>query len=160
MAGQVLTFETSARASADAHALSHVGLAQFDLIADVAALILGTWLLAQSSIWGVALLVISALSLIGTRWHPFQRWLIVRRFGSLLGQRTRVTTADAGVTFTNALGSSTVPWASMTAVRSNERTVAFFRGRLLLGYVPAEAFTGPEAQATFVAEAGARIGAG
>jgi hypothetical protein len=45
----------------------------------------------------------------------------------------------------------------VTAVRSNSRTVALFRDNLLLGYVPASAFSSPGHQVQVVAFAQSRL---
>ena len=68
-----------------------------------------------------------------------------------------MTIDDEGLRFENPLASSFVPWSSITAVRSNSQTVAFFRDRVLLGYIPSSAFDSPAAEARVVALAQARI---
>ncbi len=152
-------FTTTAKASADAHALTHVRLVRFDLIVDVVGLLLGLVLLATDNVLlGVAVMVIAGLSLAGSRFHPLQRALIAIRFRSLLGQATQVTIDDEGLRFDNPLGTSFVPWSSITAVRSNKETVAFFRDRVLMGYVPSSAFASQAAQAKLVDFAKSRIG--
>lgn len=155
---QALRFQTTAKASADAHALTQVGLARFDLIVDGAALVLALVLLATGNvILGEVVIVIAALSLAGSRSHPLQRALISIRFRSILGQTTEVTIEDEGLRFVNPLVSSFVPWSSIKAVRSNSQTVAFFRDRVLLGYIPSHAFESPAAQSRVVALAQSRI---
>ena len=42
--------------------------------------------------------------------------------------------------FENLLATSFVPWTSITVVRSNRETLAFFRDNTLMGYIPAHAF--------------------
>lgn len=156
--GQALRFQTTANASADAHALTQVGLARFDLIVDGVALVLALVLLATGNVLlGVVVIVIAGLSLAGTRFHPLQRALISIRFRSVLGQTTDVTIEDEGLRFVNSLASSFVPWSSINAVRSNSQTVAFFRDGMLLGYIPAIAFESPAAQSKVVAFAQSRI---
>ena len=155
---QTFRFKTTAKASADAHALTHVGLVRFDLIVDVAAVLLGVVLLAAGNVLlGVAVIVIAGLSLAGSRFHPLQRALIAFRFHSLLGQATEVTIEDEGLRFENPLATSFVRWSSITAVRSNKETVAFFRDRVLMGYIPSSAFDSPAAQAKLVDLAKSRI---
>ena len=58
------------------------------------------------------------------------------------------------------MGSSFIPWSSITVVRSTDRTVAFFRDRVLMGYIPSSAFASRDAQEGLVAFARARIEAG
>jgi hypothetical protein len=155
---QVLRFQTTAKASADAHALAHVGLARVDLIVDGAALIVALVLaLTGNVLLGSAVAVIAVLSLIGSRFHPVQRLLLAVRFRSILGRTTEVTIEDAGLRFENSLGSSFVPWSSITAVRSNSQTLAFFRDSVLLGYIPSAAFDTPAEQSQAMTFAQARI---
>jgi hypothetical protein len=157
-AGQALRFQTTAKASADAHALAHVGLARFDLIVDGVALVLALVLLATGNVLlGVAVIVIAGLSLAGSRFQPLQRAMISIRSRSILGRTTEVTIEDEGLRFANPLASSFVPWSSINAIRSNSETVAFFRDRVLLGYIPSIAFESPAAQAKVVAFAQSRI---
>lgn len=156
---QMLRFQTTAKASADAHALARVGLAQLDLIIDGVALLLALILFVAGSLWGVIIAVSAGLSLAGSRFHPLQRALIAMRFRTILGRMTEVTIDDEGLRFENSLASSFVPWSSITAVRSNSQTVAFFHDQVLLGYVPSAAFASPRAQADVVASADARIAA-
>ena len=68
-----------------------------------------------------------------------------------------MTIDDEGLRFENPLASSFVPWSSVTAVRSNSQTVAFFRDRVLVGYIPSAAFASPAAQAKVAAFALTRI---
>ena len=144
----VLTFQTTVKASADAHALGQVGLARFDLIVDGVALVLAVVLqVTGNTVLGAFVAVVAALSLLGSRFHPLQRAVIAMRFRSILGRTTEVTIEDGGLRFENPLGSSFVPWSSITAVRSNSQTVAFFRDRILLGYIPSSAFESPASQA-------------
>ncbi len=155
---QVLHFTTTAKASADAHALAGPGLARFDLIVDSLALVLAVVMVATGfALLGAIVAAIAVLSLLGSRSHPIQRALIGIRFRSLLGQATAVTAGDDGLRFDNALGSSFIPWSSISTVRSNDRTVAFFRDRVLMGYIPSIAFASQAAQEEFVAFARARI---
>ncbi len=153
----VLHFTTTAQASADAHALARPGQARFDLIVDAVALGISVVLLAAGNLLGVLVAAIALVSLAGSRWHPLQRALISFRFRGLLGQATTVTIDEQGVHFENDLATTLVPWSSVDRIRWNKRTVAFFRGRALLGYVPSSSFASPEAQAAVVAFATSRI---
>ena len=156
----VLHFTTTAQASADAHALARPGLARFDLIVDAAALVLAAVLVVLGlPLVGLLVAVIAIVSLLGRRSHPLQRAIIAFRFRSILGQATSVTIDDDGIHMENALGTSSLRWASVDTVHSTRRTVAFFRGPVLLAYVPASAFASPEAQGAVAAFAVARIDA-
>ena len=157
-APHALHFTTTAKASADAHALAGPGLARFDLIVDSLALVLAVVMVATGfALLGAIVAVIAVLSLLGSRYHPIQRALLAIRFKALLGQATTVSADDDGLRFENALGSSFVPWSSVTVVRSTDRTVAFFRDRVLMGYIPSSAFASQDAQDELVAFARARI---
>ena len=106
---------------------------------------------------GTVVFATAALSLVTARIHPIQRALIAIRHRSLLGQTTDVTMDDEGFRLQNALGSSYVPWSTVTDVRTNDQTVAFFRDRALVGYVPAIAFASPDEQARVVDFARSRV---
>jgi hypothetical protein len=62
-----LRFTTTAKASADAHALARVGLAQFDLVIDAVAFVVAVILIASGNLLGVLLIVVAVLSLLGSR---------------------------------------------------------------------------------------------
>jgi len=156
---RVFRFETTAAASADANALTYDGLRRFDLVIDAIALGLALVLvLGGYPLPGVVVAVVAVLSLLGSRFHPLHRALTRIRFGGLLGQTTEVVVDDKGVRFENPLGSSFIPWATVTTVKSNARTVALFRGRALVGYIPAVAFASAAEQASIVAFARERMG--
>jgi hypothetical protein len=160
-----LSFVTTAQASADAHALARPRLNAFDRSADIVACLVGLLTIVMGVAWssvamcavGVVLLVVATLSVIGTRSHPFQRWVISRRFGSVLGQGTDVTVDERGLGLSNSLATMFMPWSAITTVRSTPRTVVFFRGPLLVGYIPASAFESRRAQASAAAFAAAHI---
>jgi hypothetical protein len=155
---RVLHFTTTAKASADAHALRRSGFARFDLIVDSVAIALGIYLLASGNpIVGALFIVIAVLSLFGTRFHPLQRAVIAYRFRGVLGQPTEVTVDQEGVRFENPLATSFLPWSSINVVRWNSQTLGFFRGRVLLGYIPSSAFESPEAQVDMAAFAREQI---
>jgi hypothetical protein len=152
-------FITSAAASADARALANPSLVRLDLIADVIAIALAVLMFALGyPILGGLVFVVAVLSLLGSVVHPVQRAIITMRAGSMLGKEARVTFDNEGVRFEGELGTTFVPWSSVTAVRANSKTVALFHGRVLLGYVPASAFTSPEHQAEIVSFARSRVG--
>ena len=153
-----LQFQTTAKAAADANALSGLGFARFDLIVDILAMVLAVLVAATGNVAiGAVVFAIAALSLLTARIHPIQRALIALRHRSLLGQATDVTMDDEGYRLENPLGSSYVPWSTVTDVRANDQTVAFFRDRALVGYVPAIAFASPDEQARVVDFARSRI---
>jgi hypothetical protein len=162
-----VSFVTTADASADAHALARPRLNAFDRYADTVALVWGLLTIVVGVAWnnvaicglGVVVLIVAVLATIERRSHALQRWVISRRFGSMLGKSTEVTIDDRGFRLSNSLGTTFVPWTSITSVRSTPRTVAFFRGAILFGYVPASAFASPGAQASVVAFAAAHIAA-
>ena len=51
----------------------------------------------------------------------------------------------------------TIPWSSLTAVRADTKTVIFVRDRLLIFYLPADAFRSEAEQSAFVEAARERI---
>jgi hypothetical protein len=154
----VLRFTTTAQASADAHALARPSLARFDLIVDGLALVLAVALfLAGYPLFALLVAAIAVVSLAGRRSHPLQRAIIALRFKSLLGRTTTITIGEDGIRAEGELGTSFVPWSSIDTVHSTRRTVAFFRGPILVAYVPASSFPSPGAQGAVASFAVTRI---
>ena len=151
-------FVTTAKASADAHALVGQRLGQLDVVIDSAAVLFGLLVAVLGQPLGLLLAGAAAVALATTRVHPVQRWLISKRFRSLLGRTTTVTVGVEGVRFESEIGSAFMPWSSVTAVRSNTNTVSFIRDRVLLGYIPASAFPSAAVMAEVVAFANERTG--
>lgn len=151
------TFVTTAKASADAHALVGQRLGRLDIVIDSAAVLFGLFVAILGQPLGLLLAGAAAVALVTTRVHPVQRWLMSKRFRSFLGRTATVTVGGDGVRFESEIGSAFMPWSSVTAVRSNAETVAFIRDRVLLGYIPASAFPSAAVMAEIVAFANERI---
>lgn len=81
-------FVTTAKASADAHALVGQRLGQLDIVIDSAVVLFGLLIAILGEPLGLLLAGAAAVAFATTRVHPVQRWLISKRFRSLLG-RTR-----------------------------------------------------------------------
>ena len=75
----------------------------------------------------------------------------------MLGRRTTVSVDADLVRMEGDLGSVEIPWASLTEVRADSRTVILVRDRMLAGYVPSTAFRSRDEQAAFVRFAGERV---
>lgn len=154
---RTLRFVTSVQAALDARGLLGARLKRIDVIVDVAALVLG--LLAAAGGYPLGLLIAfgAAMFLVGTRFQPLQRWLIARNSRSLLGRTIDISVETDGLRSTGELGTSFFPWSTLTAVRSDARTVIFMRDRVLLAYVPASSFSSPAHQAEIIRYARERI---
>jgi hypothetical protein len=149
--GRTFHFVTTVQASLDAQALYHDGrLNRVDLILDAIALLIGLTLAASGYLFGLLLVVAAALFLVSRRFQPIQRLLVNRYRRSLVGKQTKVTVSADGFEFSNEVATTFVPWSSVTAVRSNTRTVLFLIDRVIAGYIPASAFSSPGEQADFV----------
>ena len=153
----VLRFRTTAKAAADARAMSMVGLTRLEVIVGVGLLVYALSILAVGFSVGILVAVVAVGSLLDSRLNLSLRALLAIHFRSILGRTTEVALDDDGLRYENPLGSSFVPWSSMTAVRQNSRTVGLFRGRILVGYIPSVGFDSPEARAAVVAFAQTRI---
>ena len=143
-------FVTTVQASLDAQGLLNARHSQVDLIVYTAGLVLGIAWAAAGILFGLLIAVIAAIGLASRRFQPIERLLITRNTRSLLGKRTEVTIGADGVQFSNAVAMTYVPWSSLTAVRSNPRTVLFTIDRVIAGYLPASAFSSPGEQADVV----------
>jgi hypothetical protein len=140
--GRSFRFDTTVQASLDAQALYHDGrLNRVDLIVDALALLIGLPLAASGYLFGLLLVVVAALFLVSCRFQPLQQLLVNRYRRSLIGKRTIVTVAADESEFSNEVATTFVPWSSVTAVRSNTRTVLFLIDRVIAGYIPASAFS-------------------
>jgi hypothetical protein len=124
------------------------------------SLVYGLSILAVGVSAGILVAVVAGLGLIDSRQHLLLRALVAIHFRSILARTTEVAMDDDGLHYKNPLGSSFVPWSSMTTIRQNSRTVGFFRGHVLLGYIPSVAFDSPEARVAVVAFAQTRIKGG
>jgi hypothetical protein len=81
---EVLRFETSAKASADAHALGRSRV-RLDLLIDLVALAISVVLIASGNVvLGIGLIIIASFSLVEMRYHPLLQAVTSIRFRSLL----------------------------------------------------------------------------
>jgi ABC-type multidrug transport system fused ATPase/permease subunit len=146
-----LKFVSTAQMSLDARAVfGNPRLNTFHLIGDLAVIVVGIALAMAGYTIGSLIAIIGVLFLLFSQVEPIQRWLVMRRYGSLLGRPVTVEIDENGLRFTNDLLASQVPWSTLTAVRANERTVVFLRERAMLGYIPASAFSSDEERLEFV----------
>jgi hypothetical protein len=149
--GRTFQFVTTIQASLDARALSYdARLNRLGLIAGALAVLIGLGLAALGYLFGLVIAIGAALFFLSRRLQPIQRWLIARNGRSLLGKPTEVTVGADGFQFSNEVATTNVPWSSLTAVRSNTRTVLFLIDRVIAGYIPASAFSSPSEQADVV----------
>jgi len=88
-----------------------------------------------------------------------ERWLLRRRWRSLLGGTQVLEIGEAGILVTNPRASAHVPWSALTEVRAGDRVVVFLRDQAMVAYAPTSAFGTPERRAEILAFARARAGA-
>jgi len=89
-----------------------------------------------------------------------ERWLLRRRWRSLIGGTQVLEIGEAGILVTNPAATGHIPWSSLTEVRVGERVVGFLREQALVTFAPLEAFGPPERLAEILAFARARAGSG
>jgi hypothetical protein len=89
-----------------------------------------------------------------------ERWLLRRRWRSLIGGTQVLEIGEAGILVTNPAASGHVPWSALTEVRVGDRVVGFLREQALVTFAPLEAFGPPERREEIVAFARARVGSG
>ena len=146
-----LMFVSTAQMSLDARAVfGNPRLNTFHFIGDLALIVGGIGLAIAGYTVGSLLAIIGVLFLLFSQVEPIQRWLVTRRYGSLLGRHVTVEIDEIGLRFTNDLLASQIPWSTLTAVRANEQTVVFLRERAVLGYIPAIAFSSDKERLEFV----------
>jgi len=119
-------------------------------VADLALIVGGIGLALGGYTVGSLIAIIGVLVLLFSQVDPIQRWLVVRKYGSLLGRRVTAEIDETGVRFRCELLASEVPWSTLTAIRTNEQTVVFLRDRSNLGYIPASAFSSDEERLEYV----------
>ena len=154
-AEQTYTYTTTLDAAVDARAVLGSRMASIDRVIDVLALLTGALLIAQGYPIG-ALFVIGALVFLVFD-RPIRRMILGYQSRGMIGQRTLVRIDDDAIHASNDLGSATIPWSSLTAVRSDTKTVIFVRDRLLIFYMPAEAFRSDAERSAFEEAARDRI---
>ena len=153
-----LAFVTTVQMSLDARAVvGNPHLNRFHLLADLALVVGGIGFGIAGYPIGLLAALFGVLLLLFSQVEPFQRWLIVRNHGSLLGQHVSVEIDDVGLKFSSVLAVTQVPWSTLTAVRTNESTVVFLRERAHIGYLPASAFRSDEERLGLVRFARDRI---
>jgi len=154
---QTYTYVTTLDAALDARSLYRSRMASIDRVVDVVAVVVGAAFVVSGYPIGSILLIAGAAALVFGR--RLRRWILGRRGRSMFGHQTTVRVDPQAIHITNDLGASTIPWTSMTQVRSDARTVIFLRDRLLVFYMPAAAFGSAAEQTTFVDSARTRIAA-
>jgi hypothetical protein len=105
----------------------------------------------------VIILAMAGLILTFTQGRWLMRWSVRRSARTVLGSTTEMVVDDIGIDAVTTLGRSSVNWSQLTGVRENERTVVFERDRLLVGFLPAAAFSSPEQRAAVLRFARERI---
>lgn len=146
-----LEFVTTAQMSVDAQsAVGSPTMSTFHLIGDTAVIIVGLVLALAGYVLGYLAVIVGVLFLFVSQVAPFQRWLVTRYRGEMLGQPVTVDVDDVELRYTSPLTSATVPWTTITDVRASDRSVAFLRGRSPVGYLPAEAFVSDADRLAFV----------
>lgn len=85
------------------------------------------------------------------------RILLRRRMRTLTGQQGRAIVDARGVHLENPLGSTEVPWSSLTGILDDRREVVLVRDRMHVAYMPVSAFASPAQRAEIVAFARERI---
>jgi hypothetical protein len=146
-----LEFVTTAQMSVDAQsAAGSPTMNMFHVIGDTAVIIVGLVFAFAGYVLGYLAIIVGVLFLFVSQVAPFQRWLVTRYRGEMLGQPVTVDIDDSELRFTSPLISTTVPWSTITEVRASDRSVAFLRGRSPVGYLPAVAFAGDSDRLAFV----------
>lgn len=146
-----LEFVTTAQMSVDAQsAVGSPTMNTFHVIGDTAVIIVGLVFALAGYVLGYLAIIVGVLFLFVSQVAPFQRWLVNRYRGDMLGQAVTVDIDDSELRFASPLISTTVPWATITEVRASDRSVTFLKGRSPVGYLPAAAFASDSDRLAFV----------
>lgn len=153
-----LEFVSTAQMSLDARSVNgSPRMNTVHLIGDLALIGVGVTFAIAGYVLGYLFVIVGILFLVFSQVEPVQRWLVTRYLGSLLGQPVTVDIDDESLRFASPLASTTIPWSTVTAVRSNETTVVFIRDRAVVGYIPASAFASNDERVAFVGYARAHV---
>jgi hypothetical protein len=107
---------------------------------------------------GVTIAVIAGLILATTWVQFFDRWLLSKSGRGYVGEMLTYDADDRGLHYDGPLGSGTLAWSALTAVRADDQTIAFGRDRVLAAYIPVSAFASAAEHDAFLAFASAHIG--
>lgn len=155
-----LEFVSTAQMSVDAQAaVGSPTMSTVHLVGDVALIVVGVAFAVVGFVIGYFFIILGLIFLFFSQVAPFQRWMIRRYRGSLLDQPVTVEISDEAIRFATPLWSTTMPWSTLTALRTSDRSIVFMRDRSPLGYLPAAAFAGPQERVAFIEYARGRIAA-
>ena len=124
----------------------YVGVLSVGVLAGVIFTISGASFVLPITLFCAAMLLMA-------RFSVMDRLVSGRRLRSLIGRGMELVLNHDGIAWTGPLSTGQIPWASVTEVRANNKSVLFVSDRLLLAYAPANAFATSDAQAAVVAYA-------
>jgi hypothetical protein len=104
----------------------------------------GAILMINGLAFGLTILLFCAALLLMARFAMMDRLFGRRRIKSLIGRGTELALSDDGIAWNGPISSGQLPWASVTEVRANDKTVLWIGDRLLLAYAPARSFATSE----------------
>jgi hypothetical protein len=146
-----LQFVTTAQMSVDAQAAAGgVEMNTFHFVGDVVLIGVGVVFALVGYVLGYLFIIAGVLFLFVGQAAPFQRWLITRQRGALLGQPVTVDIDDDAMQFVTPLTMSRLPWSTITSARTSDRSIVFYRDRTALGYLPRVAFPSDAEWQSFV----------
>jgi hypothetical protein len=100
---------------------------------------------------GIGVIFFCAMMLLTTQFAVMDRLFGRRQVRSVLDRPIELTLGDDGIHWDGPTGTAHFPWAAITEVRANSRTVIFVRDRLLVAYAPADAFGSSDDRAGAIA---------
>jgi hypothetical protein len=103
-------------------------------------LLVGALIALASLPIGIGVTFFCAMMLLTTQFAVMDRLFGRRQVRSVLDRTIELTLGDDGIHWDGPTGTAHFPWAAITEVRANSRTVIFVRDRLLVAYAPADAF--------------------
>ena len=155
----VIRYVVSFDDSLEAGRLFHARLIRWYQVALAVGLVAGIAVTLSYPVLGLWIALTCATLFLLARFSVMDRLFGRRRLKSLIGGMTELDLGEDGIDYTGPLSSSHIPWASITEVRSNRRTVLFVCDRLLLAYAPAASFASPAEMAEAIAYSRRQIAA-
>jgi hypothetical protein len=140
----VITYTYSFEDALEACRFFQPSLYQWYLLGLGLGVLCGAILVLYGLWFGLAIALFCAALLVMARLAVMDRLVARRRVKSLIGRRVELALDDDGIAWNGPISTGQMPWASVTEVRANVKTVLWIGDRLLLAFAPAQCFATPD----------------
>jgi hypothetical protein len=128
----------------------------------VGMVVLGIWIMViyGSVVDGAVPVLLGLATGVAAQTRYFDAWRVRRNARSILGTGALLEFDGSGLSSKTATGAGTVPWSTITRVRSSDRILVFARDRLTVAWLPTRVFTSAEQRDSFSSFVAAHLGQG